>query len=101
MEHTDEEGDLAAGAVFDPAWRQVLTETLPTTQNVTCCPKCGYHDTKMSYCDSGDRRPPALSMVQNKDNQCVRGHSEHFHRRCYRCDYQWRTDDVLTAASST
>jgi hypothetical protein len=60
------------------------------------CPKCGHADVSIAYCDGCALRPLS-SLIGNPDDRCIPGHPEHFHRRCRRCGYRWRTDDALTA----
>lgn len=56
------------------------------------CPKCGSADVSIAYCDGCELRPYSSKY---DDDKCGHGDLEHMHRRCKRCSYQWRTDDVL------
>lgn len=53
------------------------------------CPKCGHDSVALAYC-AGEGK--GLFLPQDR---CYFGEREHFHRRCMRCNYRWRTNDVI------
>lgn len=59
------------------------------------CPACGSTEVKMRYCDACRTRV-GFSNTPDLD-RCAHGDPEHFHRRCQRCEYAWRTDDINDA----
>ena len=67
---------------------------VPRTSTLRC-PKCGYTDTSVEYCDGCMLRPPESIMSKHADDYCRDGDPEHFHRACRQCRYRWKTDDVI------
>jgi predicted nucleic-acid-binding Zn-ribbon protein len=53
------------------------------------CPKCGSSRTEMKFV-SGDRNDKFFGI-----DMCAYFFKEHFHRKCFRCEYAWATDDVV------
>ncbi|ACU71825.1 hypothetical protein Caci_2916 [Catenulispora acidiphila DSM 44928] len=74
-----------------------VTISAGTAVPARSCPKCGSDDTAMNYCDGCRLRPYSAYDGNHLDNKCADGDTEHFHRSCGRCRYQWRTDDVINA----
>lgn len=60
------------------------------------CPVCGWRDVRMRYCDGCTLRAGTHRSTSALDT-CMDGDPEHFHRRCMRCEYSWRTDDIPDA----
>lgn len=53
------------------------------------CPKCGDADVSVHYCDGCRLRTYA--------SKCRHGDTEHLHRSCRRCRFEWITYDVIDA----
>jgi hypothetical protein len=94
------EGSVSTGLVGTPEVVERRSADSPQSSAPTVpdlpCPKCGGSDVNIAYCDGCDLRPYSSTIRKYEDDYCSHGDSEHFHRRCRRCSYQWRTDDVLT-----
>lgn len=81
---------------FDLDEVSAALDKLPTVKDAAPrCPKCGYADTSMAYCDGCALRPLGSIAGRYADDACRDGDPEHFHRRCRQCGYRWRTDDVI------
>ena len=52
------------------------------------CPKCGSSRTEMKY------MPGVKPEIVFRLDACKYWWKEHFHRKCFRCEYSWATDDV-------